>query len=139
MEEWKVRQTIFHSLESRFDDDLGNKVIVFTDNVAEDAVRYFKENDVGWIYPSKSYMVGICYAKWLSDYFGGDPINYLKDQTLLYNNDPYFVAYNKNSIKIYDSIIKTIGGWNFSKNQGMVPDVKEYFIKEFMLDTDPLK
>jgi short subunit fatty acids transporter len=32
-----------------------------------------------------------------------------------------------------DEILSKIGGWNF-KFEGMVPDVKEYFNEEFMIE-----
>jgi hypothetical protein len=111
---------------------LNSQDIEITDNVILNAVRYFKERDIGWIYPSKSYMVGICYAKWLSEEFGGEPMEYLNDESILYHNDPYFVTYNEDK-QTYDEIMKKIDGWDF-KTEGMVSDVREYFDKEFMIE-----
>lgn len=130
--EWKIRQDIYHRLNQEHDDDLNTKEIVITDNVVDDAIRYFIERDIGWIYPSKSYMVGICYARWLSETWGGDPIDYLNDEELLYGNDPYFKPYAEDP-KIYDAILDKINGWNFNQQTGMVPDVRGYFIEEFMI------
>jgi hypothetical protein len=132
--EWKIRQEIYHRLNTDHSDDLNDKDVVLTDNVVDDAVRYFYERDIGWIYPSKSYMVGICYAKWLSEEFGGDPLEYLNDPELLYGNDPYFVIYD-NDKKTYDKILDKIQGWNFNSTLGMCPDVKGYFIDEFQLES----
>jgi hypothetical protein len=78
-------------------------------------------------------MVGICYSRWLSETFGGNPLDYLNDNELLYNNDPYFKTYSED-FEIYDSILKEIGKWEFDVNLGMVPDVKNYFVKEFMIN-----
>lgn len=132
MKEWKIRQEVYHRLKLKYDDDLNTKNIQISDDVVTDAVRYFRENDIGWIYPSKSYMVGICYAKWLAEYFGGNPIEYLNDPELLYNNDPYFIEYSRDK-KTYDKILNIIS-WNFDNDMGMVPDVKEYFLEEFLID-----
>lgn len=132
MNEWKIRQELYHRLNKNFSDDLKHFNIELTSNIVENAIRYFEEKDLGWIYPSKSYMVGICYAKWLSDNFGGNPFEYLNDSALLYNNDPYFVSYSSDP-KTYHEILNKIGGWNFDETKGMVFDVKEYFKKEFML------
>ena len=132
MKEWKIRQEVYHRINQVFDDDLNTKEIVLSDDITNNAVRYFTEKDIGWIYPAKSYMVGICYARWLSEYFGGDPIDYLDDADLLYGNDPYFVRYTDNS-KIYDQILEIIGQWQFDTSQGMVPDVRQYFDEEFMI------
>lgn len=133
MKEWKIRQEIYHRLNTHFDDDLKNKKIIISDDIIENAVNYFKFRDIGWIYPAKSYMVGICYSKWLANEFGGNPLDYLNDSELLYNNDPYFVKYSLDS-ENYLKILERIGGWNFDENFGMVSDVKNYFIQEFMID-----
>lgn len=132
--EWKIRQEIYHRLNTEYSDDLNDKDVVLTDNIVDDAVRYFYERDIGWIYPSKSYMVGICYAKWLSEEFGGDPLDYLNDPDLLYGNDPYFVTYNEDK-ENYDKILKEIQGWNFEPTLGMCLDVKGYFTEEFQLNS----
>lgn len=131
--EWKIRQNVYHRLHTEHSDDLNTKDIEITSNVVENAVRYFKERDIGWIYPSKSYMVGICYAKWLTRYFGGRPLEYLNDPDLLYGNDPYFVSYSTDP-KTYIQILESVGGWDFDETQGMVPDVYQYFLEEFMID-----
>lgn len=133
MKEWKIRQEIYHRLNKIFSDDLNDKEITMTEDVIGNAVKYFEDVDGGWIYPSKSYMVAICYAKMLSENFGGDPIEYLNDPDILYGNDPHFVTYNED-IKTYDKILESIGGWNFDKTKGMVPDVEKYFREEFLID-----
>jgi hypothetical protein len=132
MEEWKVRQEIYHRLHSEFDDDLNTKHIELSKDIVKDALRYFSERDIGWIYPSKSYMVAICYARWLAKEFGGRPLQYLDDESLLFGNDPYFVTYS-NDPKTYNSILNNIG-WDFDETKGMVPDVRSYFIEEFMIN-----
>lgn len=132
MEEWKIRQEVYHRLNNTHDDDLNTKHIETTDDVVKDALRYFTERDIGWIYPSKSYMVAICYSRWLAETFGGRPVEYLDDEDLLFGNDPYFCEYSRDP-KTYHLILNRIG-WDFDETAGMVPDVKEYFKKEFMID-----
>lgn len=132
MSEWKVRQEIYHRLHKYHRDDLTDKPITMTTSVVEGAVKYFTEQVHEWVYPSKSYMVGICYARWLAEEWGGDPLTYLNDVDLLHGNDPYFVPYHKDSAT-YDAILSTIGGWSFDTQGGLVPDVREYFSEEFML------
>lgn len=133
MKEWKIRQELYHRLHKEHSDDLNSIEVSITDDVVKHAVDYFISTDKGWIYPSKSYMVAICYSKWLSEHFGGIPEDYLNDEDLLYKNDPFFVEYSKDP-KTYHSILNKIGGWNFDQTKGMVPDVKEYFEKEFIID-----
>lgn len=132
MKDWQVRQEIYHRLQKEYKDDLNQFKIEMTDDVVRDVIRYFRERDIGWIYPSKSYMVGICYARWLSEEFGGEPVDYLNDENLLYGNDPYFVTYERDR-ETYDNILNELGGWKF-KTDGMVSDVREYFDEEFMID-----
>lgn len=131
MKKWKINQEIYHRLNTVHDDDLSNFDYEISDDIVNNAVRYFKERDIGWIWPAKSYMVAICYSKWLSENFGGDPIDYLSDPELLYNNDDYYKPYFSNQF-VYDSILDQIGGWNFDQNKGVVPEVKYYYEKEFM-------
>lgn len=132
MNDWKIRQEIYHRLNTEFDDDLKTKDVQISDDVVNNAIRYFTDRNIGWIYPAKSYMVGICYARWLSEYFGGNPIEYLNEEDLLFGNDPYFKTYSSNK-DIYDQILYTINHWKFDETTGLVPDVKKYFLEEFML------
>lgn len=131
--EYKIRQEIYHRLNPDHNDDLKNFEITISDDVVGDAVQYFTTRDIGWVYPGKSYMVGICYAKWLTDNFHGDPLDYLKDPDLLYGNDPYFKSFDQDPAT-YLEILAKIGGWNFSWHQGLVPDVRQYYLQEFMID-----
>ena len=133
MEEWKIRQDIYHRVHKDHSDDLNSIEVFITEDVVEHAVDYFVNDNKGWYYPSKSYMVAICYSKWLSEHFGGIPEDYLNDEDLLYKNDPFFVEYSRDP-ETYHSILKQIGGWDFDQSKGMIPDVKEYFEKEFIID-----
>lgn len=131
MEDWKVRQEIYHRVNQEHADDLNQFEIEITEDVVKHAIDYFKTKGKGWVYPSKSYMVGICYARWLSEEFGGDPLDYLDDPDLLYGNDPYFVEYSRDP-RTYHEILNEVG-WAFNEMGGMCPDVKEYFKEEFMI------
>lgn len=130
--DWKIRQEIYHKLNPVHDDDLHDKDIVMSNDIVLHAVEYFTKRDIGWIYPAKSYMVGICYARWLAKEFGGRPLEYLEDPDLLYGNDPHFVQYSTDPLS-YHQILNVIGGWEFDESSGMVPDVYGYFKEEFML------
>ena len=72
MKEWKVRQEVYHRLTQEHSDDLNQCSIEIVHDVVASAVRYFHEHDIGWLYPSKSYVVAILYAKWLNEEFGED-------------------------------------------------------------------
>lgn len=133
MKDWKIRQEVYHRITTTHSDDLNTKHVEFSTDIVKDAVRYFNERDIGWLYPSKSYMVAICYARWLSEEFGGLAEEHLEDPDLLFGNDPYFVQYSADP-GTYHSILCNIGGWNFSIDKGMVPDVREYFVEEFMIN-----
>lgn len=134
--EYKLRQNVFYLLNKEFDDDLSKFQIELVQGqlVVDNAVKYFKSNDLGWVYPSKSYVVAICYSKWISDLWGHDFYDILNDPDLLYGNDPYFLPYSC-SKDIYDSIIEQVG-LNFNEDSGIIPDIRQYFLKEFMIDQD---
>jgi hypothetical protein len=132
MKDWKVKQEIFHRLNNKYEDDLNDKDIELNTDIVGNAVKYFTTTELGWVYPAKSYVVGICYAKWISELYSENFYEILNDEDLLYRNDPYFIPYNQNK-KDYDAIIKIVG-LNFDENIGIIPDIKEYFIKEFNYD-----
>jgi hypothetical protein len=134
MQDWKIRQEIFHRLHRVHNDDLKLHNIVIDENIIDSCIKYFTTNELGWVYPAKSYVVGICYARWISHYFQENFYEVLNDSSLLFNNDPYFVTYD-NGKDVYDSILKIIG-LDFDETLGIVPDIKEYFIEEFMVNIE---
>ena len=129
---WKIEQEIYHKLNQYHDDDLSLHNIEITDNIIRDAIKYFTTTELGWVYPAKSYVVGICYAKWLNQYFAEDFYESLNDVDLLFGNDPYFVPYEKDK-NAYDEIINIVG-FNFDETLGIIPDIKKYFIEEFLIN-----
>jgi len=130
MKDWKIKQELYHRLNVVHEDDLSKVNIQKTNNVVDDAIKYFNERDVGWIYPSKSYVVAICYAWWLSHDFQEDFTDLLNDKDLLYGNDPYFKPYSEDT-DTYNAIIDKVLPINETK--GMVPDIKKWYTAEFML------
>ena len=130
MKDWKIKQELYHRLNREHKDDLSKVDIIETDNVVEDALRYFNEKDVGWIYPSKSYVVAICYAWWLSTDFKEDFYDLLNDKDLLYGNDPYFRHYSADK-DTYNAILDKV--LPLDETKGMVPDIKTWYNAEFML------
>lgn len=130
MKDWKIKQELYHRLNVVHEDDLSKVNIQKTNNVVDDAIRYFNERDIGWIYPSKSYVVAICYAWWLSHDFQEDFADLLNDKDLLYGNDPYFKPYSEDT-DTYNAIIDKVLPLNETK--GMIPDIKKWYTAEFML------
>lgn len=130
MKDWKIKQEIFYRLngDDPFSDDLSDKPVEMVDEIPATAIRYFYERDIGWLYPAKSYAVGVLYAKWISEEFGEDFYEVLDDPELLYGNDPYFVPYSSDR-ENYDKIIAAVP----QEKLGMIPDIRQYFEQEFML------
>jgi len=128
--EWKIRQALYHKLNSDYTDDLKKVKIEINKNIVENAVRYFFNEDIPFIYPSKSYVVAICYAYWLSKDFVEDFYELLDDNNLLYGNDPYFKTYSEDT-KTYDEILKKV--MPLDENKGIVPDIKNYYMAEFFI------
>lgn len=132
MEEWKVRQEIYHRLNREHKDNLNNFEIKIVENdIAHHAIRHFFENVNEFIYPSKSYVVAFCYAYWISQDFCKDFWELLNDENLLAGNDPYFKTYNQ-SPEVYDALFDVID-WPIPM-QGMVPDIRKYYEAEFMIN-----
>ncbi len=132
MKEWKIRQEIFHRLNTDHDDDLSLHTVEIKDDILENAIKYFTTNELGWVYPAKSYVVAICYARWLNQHFNEDFYESLNDPDLLHGNDPYYVPYEQDK-DTYNKILNAVG-FNFNEDIGIVPDIKMYFLKEFDLD-----
>ena len=84
MKDWKARQMAFHATSGDFRDDLNEVDIVISEDIVGDAVMHFEEKVDEWIYPSKSYVVAICYAKWLEQDFDEDFYEVLDDPDLLF-------------------------------------------------------
>lgn len=124
MQEWKIKQQLYHRLRKNHPDDLKWVTIEESDDIVNDAIRYFNEKDVGWIYPAKSYMVAICYATWIAEDYGEDFYDVLSDPELL-PLDSYFVPYKEDS-DTYNSILKNVN----IEMKGMVPDVRGYYDAE---------
>ena len=135
MQDWKVKQKIYHKLNREHDDDLNNVDIEISDDIVNNAIRYFKEKDVGWIYPAKSYMVALCYAFWIMEDYNENFYDVLKDPELL-PLDPYFVSYKEDS-NTYNEIIGIVFANNkgILKMEGMVPDVRKYYDAELGLES----
>jgi hypothetical protein len=131
MKEWKIRQEIFHRLNTEHDDDLSLHKVEVRDEIVENAIKYFTTTELGWVYPAKSYVVAICYARWLNQHFSEDFYESLNDPELLHGNDPYYVPYEQDK-DTYNKILNAVG-FDFNEEIGIIPDVKMYFLKEFDL------
>ncbi len=140
MNDWKVRQHVYHQLfnDIGFGDDLKNETIEYnsdTKTIIEKALEYPKVQSEVLFYPGKSYSIAVIYALLLNKYFEEDVYQSLNDPELLYGNDPHFVTYDKDP-STYDSILNdfpvhfiadpSLGCDNFQLTH-------EYFHKEFLL------
>ena len=127
MQEWKIKQEIYHRLNTEHTDDLNEVDIVITTNVKEDALRHFVEYVDEWIYPAKSYAVAYCYAHWIRIDYNENFWNLQNDPMLLAGNDPYYKTLDE-SREIYEYLYDNIE-WPIPMT-GMVPDIKEYYNAE---------
>jgi len=130
MKDWKIKQELYHRLNREHKDDLKDVVIIKSPDVIDNAIKYFIEKDLGWVYPAKSYAVAICYAWWLSLDFKEDFYDLLNDKDLLYGNDPYFRPYSASKDE-YNAILDKV--LPIDESKGMVPDIKKWYTAEFML------
>jgi len=130
MQEWKIKQQLYHKLNRNHSDDLKWVTIEESDDIINNAIRYFREKDVGWIYPAKSYMVAIGYAFWIMEVYAENFYTVLSDPELLPLDD-YFVPYKEDK-DTYNAIISEVTANNKGKLEmkGMVPDVRQYYETE---------
>ena len=136
MKEYKIRQEMYHKLNTEFDDDLSNFDIKYNeDTIIEDCITYMTKpsSETGWMYPAKSYLVAMAYASWLVKDFNEDYYELLNDPDLLYGNDPYFKTY-KEDPKIYDKLIELYGTDIPMVN--IIVDIKQYYLDEFMIELE---
>ena len=134
MKEWKIKQEVYHRLNTTHSDTLNDKEIylMFEErDIIEWGIRHWKEQVDRFIYPAKSYCVAICYAKWIERDYGDDFYELLNDENLLFGNDPYFKVYDK-APHIYNKIISE---YPKDENSGMIPDIRGYYEKEIKYDT----
>jgi len=127
MQDWKIKQEIYHRLNTVHSDDLNIVNIVFTEEIVNDAVRHFREQVNQWIYPAKSYFVAICYAHWISEDYNEDFYNLLNDPMLLAGNDPYYKTYSEDP-ETYDNILSQIS--LPLPMTGMTTEVRQYYDAE---------
>lgn len=140
MKEWKLRQKIFYKIfegqdlgdnfsEMETTEDWESKVIV------EQALEYPVKQLNIFSYPAKSYTVAITFAKLLEQKFGENFYDALADESLLYDNDPYFKSYDKDK-ETYDRIIERFP-WELLENPNLASDnyqrTVDYFYREFLL------
>ncbi len=134
MKAWKYNQFNYYSLVNQFEDSLDDKEVITIKRDDPEFINkillYFRQKDVPFIYPPKSYFVGIVYARLLVDYFGEEFYEVLSDPDLLYGNDSCFLPYDQDK-EVYDSVIQHVG-LDFDLTGGMVPDVFKYFQAEML-------
>jgi hypothetical protein len=129
--EWKVRQALYHHIQTDYTDDMSKFNIEISDDILTNALRYFNDDTIGFVYPAKSYVVAICYARWLNEMYGIDVYQLMDDPDLLFGNDPYFIPYSQ-AKSTYDAIIDVVT-LKFDETIGVIPDVKMYFDAEMLL------
>lgn len=133
IDEWKVLQEVYHRLNPQHEDDLKNfDIIMLKDKqeIIKHAIEYLYDNEKGFVYPSKSYIVAIVYADYISERWDINFFELLNDPDLLYGNDPFFVTYEQDSLT-YDILVNE---YLRSYKGGIVPDIFQWCRREFMDD-----
>ena len=105
MKEWENKTKLYHRLNPKHDDDLKNVKMEISRNTVADALRYFNESNVGWIYPSKVMLLVFVMRGGLLKTLKEDFYDLLNDPNLLYGNDPYFIPYSEDP-DTYNKIIE---------------------------------
>lgn len=130
----KLRQKVYHLLESP-NDVIKNDQIIFDDkNIIHHAVSYFYNEQPDIIYPAKSLAVAIIYSILLKQYFNIPFLTSLNDPNLLMKNDRFFVPYNRANV-YYSTIIEKISKPTIilNNNLSQIDKTINYFKQEFYL------
>jgi len=140
MKDWEVRQQVFHRLNRFHPDQVTDERVEYMSDWSDDAlveriVEYFAVAPSKVVYPAKSYLVAIVYARLLSHFFKEDFYVALDSANLLYGNDPYFKRYSDHK-HVYDAVLERIG-LDFDMSASEIPDVQDYFLEEFQIESDP--
>lgn len=133
MKDYQIIQEMYHKINSKYGDDLNKVDLIFRDkDIYSDICDYIEKDpeEVGWVYPAKSYIVAICYAQWISMDFSEDFYELLDSEDLLYGNDPYFVRYSDDK-ELYDKTIEKFG--RDLPNKGVIPHIRKFYKEEFMI------
>jgi hypothetical protein len=126
MKDWKVCQSIYNALVRDHTDASHKHATVMSDEIVENALRFVTSTEEHSIYPAKSYMVAVIYAKLLEEHYGEDFYEVLDDPDLLNGQDRFFVPYGDDP-ENYDSIIARLESMPDWMEGGWAPYTVNYF------------
>lgn len=127
---WKVNQEIYHKLTASFSDDASQFTTIESPDIVTSALWYFGRPDPNLaIYPAKSYVVALVFARLLELHFEESFYDVLNDPELLYGSDPHFVPYGDDK-ETYDAILTFLGGPENIPLKGPLIDHTVHYFKE---------
>ena len=129
MKDWKIWQEMYNRLVQDHTDARHLHRREEQPFHIEDALNYVRQQSPIGIYPAKSFMVAIIYAKMINEVYGDDFYETLNDPDLLYNQDDYFVPYFQ-AKDTYDQILLRLDGMGIWWKYGWAPKTVEYFYAE---------
>lgn len=143
MKEWKIRQKVYHSLNSA--EEIGDSLLKETiveefdkEKIVCRALEYPASSSKELYYPGKSFCIAVAYAALLEKHFNEPFYEALNDVDLLYGNDPYFQTYSM-AQELYDLIIERFPFELIERPENAGPHFYktiQYFYKEFLLDNE---
>lgn len=137
MKNWKLRQWVYHKNITSHEDAVHPRAaeelcVVAKEELIDTILIHFTEPIDEVIYPAKSFFVAIMYSFLLGAMFGEDLYVSLSDPDLLFNNDPYFVPFNSQTMDIYQGVLHRLPRQlNYELPQ--IKNVIEYFTKEMLM------
>jgi len=104
------------------------------EEIVEEVIDYFKNEQKELCQPMKSFTVAIVYATLIRKHFGVPVLESLDDPELLYNNDPNFFPYS-NCAELYNTILPQLD-LSFDHAPTHINSTIQYFKQEFLLDIE---
>lgn len=126
MKEWKMWQQVYNDLIQDHSDARYKHQYIISNTPVDDAIEYVTHQSPVGLYPGKSRIVAIIYARCISEFYGESFFETLDDSELLHGQDEFFVPYSEDK-ETYDAILerlKDIPDWI---KGGWAPKTVEYF------------
>lgn len=138
--EYKRRQAQFHRLNGPNKQFNGSGVIHLDtppNVLIAHIIDYFTIPISELIYPAKSYVDAIIYAKMIEQHFDVHFYEALNDPTLRGNHDvdPFFVPYNR-AKNIYDPVIEYLKDAGYRSDLPQIKRTTDHFLREFYLNDE---
>jgi len=120
---------LYNQLVTDHTDAFSKMPHIVSEELVDNALRYFESKTFPLIYPAKAYSVAIIYATLIEKVYGFPVRESLDDPDLFLGQDPYFKRYSEDP-DTYEQILTKLEGMANWIESGWSPQTVEYFYAE---------